>query len=256
MSKKCIWCIKDSSKASFYKKAHTIPKSLGGIYICKNVCDECNHYFGSPSSQMPAIELVFKEIFNITRTRLLMGTNEVGGKNKILPRFKSQFFSVDFEKNKIDIKFSFKLKKGFQSNLCRQFRRGLYKVFLEETDRQNSNGFDIRFNFIRKFSRYNVGDLPILYYHRKLPLILIAENEAQYPEFRFSNKMNYETKEFGFFDIEFLGHLFSFPIVQNWEEDVKEYLNNSLLKKEKNFHPPILVEYITDIDLTLYIMND
>lgn len=42
----CIWCRKNENQGTFDKKAHTIPKSLGGDNICENVCDKCNHFFG------------------------------------------------------------------------------------------------------------------------------------------------------------------------------------------------------------------
>jgi hypothetical protein len=255
MDKKCIWCLKDASETTFDKKAHTIPKSLGGKYICENVCDDCNHYFGSPSNQLPSVELIFKETFNITRARFLMGTNEAGGKNKPMTHFKSQYFKVDFEKNIIDVKLSFKFRKDFLSQLSRQFRRGLYKVFLEETERQNGNGHSKEFDFIRGFGRYDHDDLPVLYYHRKMPLILLGKNESKNPEFRFQNKMLFELKEHGFFDVEFLGHLFSFPITKNWSDSVNDYISKSLDIKQEHFYPPILVQMITDIDLTLSVMN-
>jgi hypothetical protein len=255
MLKTCIWCLKNSEETSFSKKAHSIPKSLGGVYICENVCDECNKYFGSPSNQMPAVEHVFKEVFNITRARFLMATNEFGGKNKTLPYLKSQYFNVNYEKNTIDLKFSFKIKNSFQTILCRQFKRGLYKVFLEELERQNQIGLDKRFNFIREFARYNLGDYPVLYFRRKVPLILIGENEAKNPVFRFDNKMNYELKEYGFFEVEFLGHLFSFPLNTIWKFYIEQYFNKTVPLKMSYFEKPILINYLTDIDLTLNVMN-
>ena len=211
MLKICIWCLNNSEETFFNKKAHSVPKSIGGTFICEQVCDECNKYFGSPSHQMPSIEHVFKEVFNITRARFLLATNQVGGKNKTLSRFKSQYFDINFEKNTVNLKFSYKVQRSFQTKLVRQFKRGIYKVFLEESERQNQNGTHKQFDFIRQFARYNLGDFPVLYFRRKVPLILLGENEAEYPVFRFNNKMNYELKEFGFFELEFFGHLFSFP---------------------------------------------
>jgi|AntRauTorckE5430_2_1112549.scaffolds.fasta_scaffold40981_2 hypothetical protein len=42
MELKCLWCLEEEPKVTFNKKAHTIPKSLGGQNYNKNVCDSCN----------------------------------------------------------------------------------------------------------------------------------------------------------------------------------------------------------------------
>lgn len=47
MQKKCLWCLKEEAKTTFNIKAHTIPKSLGGQNYNKNVCDDCNSYYGN-----------------------------------------------------------------------------------------------------------------------------------------------------------------------------------------------------------------
>ncbi|MBK0368245.1 HNH endonuclease [Flavobacterium agrisoli] len=40
-NKSCLWCLKKEPDVTFIKKAHTIPKSLGGQNYNKNVCDDC-----------------------------------------------------------------------------------------------------------------------------------------------------------------------------------------------------------------------
>lgn len=131
---------------------------------------------------MPPIELVFKETFNISRARLLAAEENIG-KNRALARFKSVYFDVDFKIGQLSVKPSFKLKPGFQAKLCTQFKKGLYKVFLEENERVNKNSLDDRYDFIREFARWGIGDLPVLYFPRKLPMLLIKKNEAREPQF-------------------------------------------------------------------------
>jgi hypothetical protein len=252
--KSCIWCKNDESQVTFNKDAHIVPQSLGGKSICPSVCDKCNHYFGSPTKNKPAIELVFKETFNITRARLLIGENEIG-KNKALAHFKSVYFNIDFPKGKLDIKPTFKLRNGFQSMLCRQFKRGLYKVFLEETERINNTGLDKIFDFIREFARYDIGDYPVLYYPRSMPMILLKENAAKNPHFGLDKIFKYMIQDYSFFEIEFLGHLFAFPTAIDYEILVEKYLAESIREKGKFHKLPISLNYLTDIDLTLSIMN-
>jgi hypothetical protein len=254
MSKICIWCKRDDSRADFNSKAHTFPQSIGGRYICSNVCDECNHYFGSPNDNIPSIETVFKETFNISRARLL-GDKEIG-KNKTLSHFTSIYFKVDFKKRKIDLKPSFKLKPGFQNILCRQFKRGLFKIFLEETERQNKNGLDSKFDFIRDFARYNNGDLPVLYFPRLNGMVLLSEDEVKHPQFYFYNRMKFHIKDFNFFEFEILSHLFSIPIDLSYNDTIDDYLKESFELKKRVFYKPLNIKFLTEIDLILNIFND
>ena len=249
----CIWCNKSEKTVSFEKKAHIVPKALGGDLLCPNVCDWCNAYFGSQQNGNPSIDLVFKETFNITRTRLL-GNKEIG-KNKPLSRFKSVYFNLDFKKGKIDVKPTFKLRRGFQSRLCRQFKKGLYKVFLEETERIYNTGLLDKFDFIREFVRYDIGDYPVLYFPRKVPFILLKEKEAYNPQFILDKKFNFFIQDYGFYEIEFLGHLFGFPIIRNFELGIDKYLVESVKQKVKFYNRPVLLKYLTQIDLSLSIMD-
>ncbi len=250
----CIWCNKRVPVVTFIKKAHIVPQSMGGTETCKNVCDDCNHFFGASHNGLPPIELVFKETFNITRTRLL-GKENIG-KNKTLSRFKSVYFKVDFSKNKIDVKPTFKLQRGFQSILCRQFKKGLYKIFLEENERINGNSLDDKYDFIREFARFNLGDYPVLYFPSKVPFILSSEGEPQNPNFSFQRKFEFQNVENGFFDIYYLGHVLSFPIVRSWEFVFESYITQSINQKKRFYHKPIFIKYLTDIDLTLSFMNE
>jgi HNH endonuclease len=50
--KKCIWCCRTEETATFITKAHTIPQSIGGKFICENVCDKCNDFFGDSGNRL------------------------------------------------------------------------------------------------------------------------------------------------------------------------------------------------------------
>lgn len=238
----CIWCRKDNLAVPFNKDAHTIPQSIGGIDICLNVCDDCNHFFGSPNNNLPSIETVFKETFNITRARFLKANNDIG-KNKTLTHFKSIYFNVDLKKRKLELKPSFQLKPGFQSKICRQFKRGLYKVFLEETERQNKDGLDEKYDFIRDFARYDLGDLPVLYFPRINGVFLLTIEEIKHPSFYFYDRMKFHLKDYNFFEFEILGHLFSIPTSKSYYLMIDKYLKESMDLKKQFFYPPIELKY-------------
>ncbi len=255
--KKCIWCYETEEETSFETVAHIIPQSLGGNSICENVCDPCNHYFGNYQNQQPSIDNIIKETFNISRAKFLSSTKDIG-KNKPLARFKSNYFDVNFERGVIKPKYAFKLKKDFQQILARQLKKGLYKMFLEEQERQNNNGHNSKFNFIRLFARYDEGDYPLFYFERKYGIILMDSEWVKSPPFIINSeyKMKYLMNNEHFFEFEFLGHVFSIPISTDWQEHFTDYINETKNIKKEIFKTAILVQQFSDVDFTLKILND
>ncbi len=256
--KKCIWCSRDELKASFKNKAHTIPQSLGGKNICENVCDECNSFFGQHYKGLPPIESVIKEAFNISRAKFL-GSDGRLGKNKPMARFSSLYFNVDFKKQKIDLKSHYKFHhKGFQQKLNRQLKKGLYKIYLEELERQKGDGHNSKYDFIREFARYDLDDYPVFYFEGSLGIILMAKEWAESPELFLQDKvqMNYLVDEPGFFEFELLGHVFGIASSKSWELVFDNYKKKSFAAKQNLFKQMRVVKEFRDIDLTLRILND
>ena len=250
--KKCLWCLKSENQVSFIKKAHTIPKSLGGEKLNYNVCDGCNEYFGNKQEEKFSIEEALKEAFNISRKRILMVSNP----KRQVGKFKSRFFEIK-EKNgkpKIEFKTSFRFDSDFQKVLCRSFKRGLYKLYLEELNRQKKIGFEKSFDLIRKFARYNENDLPVFYFQRKHGIIALMGREAESPELHFK-RMKYIYSNEYFEEIEFLGHVFGFPKKDFTLRDFDDYFNESSKIKDGFFIGLIKIEKFTNIDITLSIMN-
>jgi hypothetical protein len=255
--KKCIWCSKTEGKTEFKRIAHTIPQTLGGKNHCVNVCDECNLYFGSYQNKMPPIETVIKETFNISRAMFLKTNNEIG-KNKALPKFSSNYFNVNFNKNTISLKPSYKHNSLFQEKLSRQLKKGLYKIFLEETERQRLDGHSEKYDFIREFSRYNLGDYPVFYFRRKHGIILMNKKWAKTPELFMKEdyKLRYLIDEPSFFEFELLGHVFGIATSRHWEIAYDNYFKKTLEAKKDQFIGFSQVINFNDIDLTLSILND
>lgn len=255
--KKCIWCKQTEEETTFETVAHTVPQSLGGNNICENVCDPCNHYFGTYQNQQPPIDNVIKETFNVSRARFLSSTKEIG-KNKALPRFKSTYFNVNFERGEISPKGAYKLKKDFQRTLARQLKKGLYKMFLEEQERQNNSGHDSKFEFIREFARFDQGDYPLLYFERKYGMIVMIPEWAKSPPFIINSeyKMKYLMSNDHFFEFEFLGHVFAIPISTEWKDHFEAYIEETRPLKQEIFKTAVFVQHFNDVDFTLRILND
>ncbi|MDD2279820.1 MAG: HNH endonuclease [Bacteroidales bacterium] len=249
----CIWCNKDESKVSFIKKAHTFPQSLGGDSICDNVCDLCNHYFGSPQSQSPAVEVVLKEILNISKYLLLNQVNEIP-KNK---RYKSEYFNLNWEKKTIILKPRYSLRKGYQEKLGRLFRRGLYKVFLEERERQRGDAKDSRFDFIREFARYNLSDYPIYYFKPKFGAVFFSSTDANKPMIRFTEHSDKLDKDLRAYDYLIMGHNFCFPTSRHFVDLYLDYYKKYLKEQDYPFGTEITpIKYVEDIDFTFKYLND
>lgn len=250
--RKCIWCLGTEPNVTFVKKAHTIPKSLGGQNYNKNVCDDCNYYFGNRDSHNGkySIEVALKEAFSISRKRFLLG----GIPKKKVGEFKSQFFEMKERKGKYRLAVKPSFMFASQTELCRAFKRGLYKMYFEELNRQKRVGYETNFDIIRNFSRYNIGDLPILYFTRKIGVMIFFKSEAETPILYF-DRMNYLYSDRKFVEIEFLGHVFGFPIADFSVEEFEDYARRSIEMKKDFFVEAKVIDKFTDIDISLNIMN-
>ncbi len=245
--KTCIWCRKNENQVTFDKKAHTIPQSLGGEKICENVCDKCNHYFGSPQPNLPAIELVLKEMLNISRFYLLNAANSVPNDK----RYKSEYFNINWNKFQIKMKPRYSLKSGFQKKLGRQFRKAMFKVFLEERERQREDALSDRFNFIREFARYDLGDYPIYIQLPKFKAIFAAMPDVENPQIRFTEHSDEMDIKFRIYGYQLLGHNFLIPTSPLFEELCRDSFLKYLHETDDPFGQSIKrIENAEDIDYT------
>lgn len=251
--KKCIWCRKNENQVSFEKKAHTIPRSLGGENLCQNVCDMCNHYFGSPQQNSPAVELVLKELLNISKYFLLHATNSAPKKG----RYKSEYFNINWQRGRLRMKPRYSLKPGFQRKLGRQFRKSIFKVFLEERERQLNDGLSERYNYIREFSRYDIGDYPIYVQVPKFKWICTAMPDVQNPQIRFTDHSDEMDREFRIFSYPLFGHNFLIPTSPLFDELCRDKFLKHLQKTDDPFGIKIKpIIYAEDIDYTFRYFNE
>lgn len=245
--KTCIWCKKNENEASFFKQAHTIPKSLGGKNICENVCDECNHYFGATEPDKPALEVVFKEMVNISKY-LLLGTANKVPKNQ---RFKSTFFNVNWKTYVIRLKPKYSLKKGYQMELGRRFRRSMYKVFLEERERIKGDGLSDKFNFIREFSRLDKGDYPIFIQIPKLPAVFFSDKALLNPEIKYTKSVDQIEEVYKIHTFPLMGHNFIIPLHPEFKKKYLEMYLHYLHETDHAFGSSLReIVYAQNIDYT------
>lgn len=230
--KHCIWCNRTELITTFNTKAHIFPESLGGKNLCFNVCDDCNWKFGQKQQFQPSVDIALKEIFNLKKY-LLQDSDWINRKNK--SRFKSEYFNLNIDKRKITIKPSYKFKSEFQANFARSFRRGIYKIYLEERERIFGDGKSEEFNFIREFSRYNLNDIPLYYLKPKVPIILVDKNQFVNPEMKFTKYNKKLHEEFRLFHFYYGGYDYILHTNNFMKEiHINKYLN-SVIKNDPKY---------------------
>ena len=190
----CIWCGKKEPDVSFYTEPHILPRSLGGIEIGYDICDDCNHYFGTATQGKPNIDLVYKEIFNAFR---VFGNNL---NSKSYEKLKSIFFTYKHSENKIRIKNNFK-----SSVITRQFKRSLYNVFLQKYHTYTGNGNHPMFDMVRKFARFDIGNPKVYYAFNN---VLLVPSDIESPRIIMSEKLIEEMMMSGIYPFWCIGHWF------------------------------------------------
>jgi hypothetical protein len=246
----CIWCLKKEPEVSFLNKPHTISKKLGATKIGFDICDNCNTFFGTidKTQKYPmSVELAFKEIMNIMRLLLGNDLNENTYKT-----YNSIYFEYHHSKSLIRIKKSFKLRPHFIISLTRQFKKGIYEIFLQEYHRETKNGLDERFNSIRQFVRNDIGNLP-LYFLDNNGVHMVEVNLNNY-SLNFNENVLSQINDFGFYTMIIFSNVFFLEVTPRSEfsreiflpKESKKFIGNGFIHTKLR-----KMEYITDIDFTL-----
>lgn len=248
---KCIWCHCIKPECTFLHQPHTIPKSLGGQNIGFDICDVCNDFFGKAdagSITKISIEVCLKEIFNIIRFLL-----DIRPKDKdSYKRLKSVFFSYRHSERKIVINKKFKFNRAFEQEFARNFKRAMCEIFLQEFHYYTKKGLETRFDAIRRFARYDQGNIPLYYVVSRG--IYLVPLEMSIPNLSFNENTIEQIDLYGFYTLFLFGYLFFLEVTPRAElcrdiflkKQVKE-LNVGGFVNEKI----IPLEYISQLDFTL-----
>ena len=195
---RCIWCGRTSPEATFTTIPHILPQSLGGDEIGVDMCDDCNHYFGTAQPGKPNIDLVFKEIFNAYRFFSGNLTEES------YKRFSSIFFTYRHKQHKVTIKSSFRSQV-----ITRQFKRSLYNVFLQKYHSLTGDGNNPKFQMIRNFARHDIGE-PRVYY--AFNNIILSPSDKSHPNIPMNSRTIQDIDEYGACCFWCIGHCFYLEI--------------------------------------------
>ena len=248
---KCIWCGKEKPEVTFNNRPHTITKQLGSNRIGVDICDLCNRYFGVRDSeskyQMP-VELAFKEIFNVSRFLSPDSSGRIQGN---IARLKSIYFEYYRSQKIFRIKSNFKFQKDFLKNFTRQFKRGVYEAFLQEFHLSTGRALEDKFDGLRSFVRYDLGDVPLNFADNN-GIYLLPENRDDV-FFGFNDKEISRIDDYGFYNLWFFGHVLYLEVSpkSNLSRDI--YLKNV----SRQIGVPGFIysgikemKYITDLDFS------
>lgn len=158
----CIWCKKSKDDVSFNNEPHIAPKALGCNKIGFDICDSCNHYFGTANKGEPNTNLVFKEIFKFIQLFTYERTADTW------KHLKSTYFKYEHSSGLITIKGTFRFSHRV---MTKQFKRGICEIFLQKYHFDTSNGLDQQFDEIREYARYGKGDCKIYYVQKDAHLL-------------------------------------------------------------------------------------
>lgn len=188
---KCIWCGKRYPEVTFNTAPHIIPKAVGGKEIGLDICDDCNHYFGTHSRDFYSTNVVIKEMYLASSAFHIKGV----AKKK---RFSSAFFHFNTDNYRVKEKIHIKM-----SVLTSSFKRALYEMFLQKYHAVFHDGNTAKFNYIRKYARYNVGNPKVYYVFNH---IVLREREPFYVNMPFTESLLKDLYEFGYYSFWFAGH--------------------------------------------------
>jgi hypothetical protein len=245
----CIWCRKEKDETGFSKAAHIFPHALGGKTTCSDVCDDCNHYFGAKQTGRPSVEIALKEPLNVSRMYLMSQLR----KEKSPLRYKGEYLKYDLKNQIVSPAFKYSTLKDFQNIFTTLFKRGIYKIFLEQRQVSIGDALDTKYDFIREFARYGLGELPVFYARPKMGAIFVSQ-DLYTPEIRFTEKSNQEM-EMGFYSYNFMTHYLTLPTINHYKINFDNYLNYFLQTKGDYYSQLIPIKSMTDFDFIFSFMD-
>ena len=131
-------------------------------------------------------------------------------------------------------------------------------MYLEEVERQFGDGHNPKYDFIREFARFNLGECPLYYFIRRHGAIVTTRELVKYPLLLLGDNkpMLYLINEPGFDEIELYGHVFGLATSRFHEMLFDPYIKKSVEAKKSMFRTWREIDKFTDMDVTMSLFND
>ena len=243
----CIFCHKDASETSFLKRPHTITKALGNKKIGRDICDQCNEFFGNKDKNKYkglSIEVCVKEVLNLSRVMLL-------DEPKI--HYSSEFFKFDPIQHKIVVYPKFNNDQIWFDQFTRLFKRGIYEMWLQEYHSYNFDALNPLFDDIRDFARYDKGEIP-LYYLIPCGAFCTHKSSLKNTSFHINENSIEDVYKYGFYKLYIAGHVFLLEVTPKAIENREFYfdkIRNDLCIPGIAYKEMIELKSIKQIDIFL-----
>ena len=173
-----------------------------------------------------------------------------------LPYLKSIYFAIYQKEWLIKFKKSFESTPRFHRIFTRCFKRGLYEMFLQEYHRQTKRGLEPQFDMIRRFARYNEGDIPVWHMQFNKVGIHFVTDESKGIDIPINEKLQNDIDEYGMFSLWLRGFVFFLAVTP---KAIEKHL--LFLKRENDSFPHSffrgveILEDVNQIDFTLSRFN-
>ena len=148
-------------------------------------------------------------------------------------RFKSAYFSYHHKDQLVKINRNYNSKA-----VTRQFKRGLYEVFLQKFHLKTCDGNNPKFQVVRDFAILDQGN-PRVFYRYNNVILTPSEEEMEHPVLPMSKHSLDDMMKYGLFDFELMGQGFYieiFPILSNvyGRSFLQQQANTFLIKAKGN----------------------
>lgn len=130
----------------------------------------------------------------------------------------------------------------------KQFKRGIYKIFLEERSESVGDALNPQFDFIREYARYGLGNYPVYYCQPNIPAIFASSDDVNNPVIRFTDHSEEVMKQYGFYSYYFITHTIAMPVIRTYELTVDNYTKFMLAGDRPMYNKLVPLKYITDLD--------
>jgi hypothetical protein len=113
-----------------------------------------------------------------------------------------------------------------------------------------------RYDFIRKFARYDSEDYPILVLKPKFKWIPFSVPDIESPCLRFTEYNDDLDKRFGVYEYMIMGHNFVIPTSEQYKLHYEDYL----IHLDKSNHPfgteLISIDRLEDLDFSFFFIQE
>ncbi len=130
-------------------------------------------------------------------------------------------------------------------------------MVLETIEAETGDGLNPKYDFIREFARYDLGEYPLFYFLRTHGIVLLVEDFVNKPEILLGTKrMKYLYSGDSHFEFELMGHVFGVQMLKRGDLMTELYAKETAQLKRGLFRGAVLVKYFNDVDLLLQMFKD